>query len=115
MSKHDSQPGNMRKQARVEVSGIVRVVDRQDNRDIGQLVNISEAGLMLLMTQPLLESTILQLSLEFTGVDGEQTALHVGVESLWCNKGSDDDQYWAGFYIIDISEQDRARIKGLLD
>jgi hypothetical protein len=115
MSKNESRPGDMRKQARVEVSGTVRVKDRQEDRDIGQLVNISQDGMMLLMTQPILDSTILQLSLEFTAVDGERTAMHVGVESLWCNKGSDENQYWAGFYIIDISEQDRARIESLLD
>ena len=115
MSINETQFRDMRKQVRIDVSGAVRVMDRQENRDIGKLANISEDGLMLLMTQPVTESTILQLSLEFVNMDGDKTPLHIGVESLWCNKGSDENQFWAGFYIIDISEQDLERIRNMLD
>ena len=42
-------------------------VDRQDGSEIGQLVNISEDGMMLLLDRPLAGNTILQLSLELAG------------------------------------------------
>jgi hypothetical protein len=113
MSTDESRPEDQRKQARIEVPGKLRVVDRQDGSEIGQLVNISEDGMMLLLDRPLAGNTILQLSLELAGHDDEDSALHVGVESLWCNRGSDESQYWAGFCIIDISDRDRERIRRL--
>jgi hypothetical protein len=115
MSTNEPLPQNMRKQVRVDVSEIVRVIDRQGNCDIGQLVNISDEGLMLFMSQPITESRILQLSLEFCNEAGEKVPIHIGVESLWCNKGSEETQFWAGFYIIDISEEDLGQIRSMLD
>ncbi len=114
MSTNEPLPQNMRKQIRVDVSEIVRVIDRQDDCDIGQLVNISEDGLMLFMSQPITENRILQLSLEFCDEAGEKAPIHIGVESLWCNQGSEETQFWAGFYIIDISEEDLVQIRNML-
>jgi len=114
MSVHENAPHEMRKQVRVDVSGVVRVTSRQDNSEFGQLVNISEEGLMILTTEPITENAIFQLTLEFTDDAGHIDPVEIGVESLWCHKGNNDDQFWAGFYIIDISEQDQERIRRLV-
>lgn len=104
-----------RGQNRIEVSEVIRVTDRQTGSTIGQLVNISEEGLMLLCPKPVPENSIYQFSLEFAaGSDcAADGPIMIGVESLWCHSSSDQTQHWSGFYIIDISDQDLLRIRQL--
>ena len=102
-----------RGQNRIEVSEVIRVIDRQTGTTLGQLVNVSEDGLMILSTGPVEENCIFQLSLEFSE-DSDNAAegpLSIGVESLWVNSSGDQSQHWVGFYIIDISDTDLHRIR----
>jgi hypothetical protein len=115
MSVNETAIKDKRGRKRVEVSEVIRVRDRHTNQIIGQLVNISEDGLMLLCPEPVHENVILQLSLEFetgsvSAVDGP---VMIGVESLWSNSSSDQSQHWVGCYIIDISDQALQRIRRL--
>jgi PilZ domain len=114
MSTHKNSPSEMRKHVRVDVPGIVRMAGRQPDSEFGRLVNISEEGLMILTTEPVVENTIFQLTLEFSNDAGDIVPVEIGVESLWCNKGNNEDQFWAGFFIIDISEQNQERIRQLI-
>ena len=115
MSANETEMQDNRNQKRIDVPGVIRVRDRQTSQDIGQLVNISEDGLMLLCPEAVSENTILQLSLEFeagstSAVDGP---VMIGVESLWSNSSGDQSQHWVGCYIIDISDEDLERIRKL--
>jgi hypothetical protein len=113
MSTIENPVQEMRSHERVEVSEVIRVIDRQTGADLGQLVNISEEGFMLLGSQPVAENSILQLSLEFETGPYTASPILIGVESLWCHSSSDQTQYWAGFYIIDISDEDLQRVRHL--
>ena len=116
MSANDTAVQDNRGQKRIEVSEVIKVVDRQTGNTVGQLVNISEDGLMLLSPEPVPENSIFQLSLEFSAnsASAADGPLMIGVESLWNNSSSDQSQHWVGFYIIDISEQDLERIRQLV-
>ena len=105
----------MRGHDRTEVSEVIRVVDTQTGQAIGQLVNISEEGFMLLGTQPVTENSIFQLSLESETAAQDAGPILIGAESLWCHSSSDQTQFWAGFYIIDISDEDHERVRHLTD
>ena len=116
MSANDTAVQEHRGQQRIEVSEVIKVVDRQTGHTVGQLVNISEDGLMLLSPEPVPENSIFQLSLEFaenssSAADGP---VMIGVESLWNNSSRDQTQHWVGFCIIDISGQDLERIRQLV-
>ena len=115
MKANETAAKDNRGQKRIEVSEVIRVVDRQTGSTIGQLVNISEDGLMLMGAEPVPENSIYQLSLEFAADSASAAGgpVMVGVESLWCHSSSDQAQHWSGFYIIDISEQDLVRIRQL--
>ena len=116
MSENDTAMQDNRGQQRIEVSEVIKVVDRQTGKTVGQLVNISEDGLMLLSSEPIPENSIFQLSLEFAenSASAADGPVMIGVESLWSNSSSDQSQHWVGFYIIDISEQDLERIRKLI-
>lgn len=113
MSSIQNSIQEMRRHSRVEVSEVIRVVDRQTDMYIGRLVNISEEGFMLLGSQFVSENNILQLSLEFASGENSTSPILIGVESLWCHSSNDQTQYWTGFYIIDISDEDLERVRHL--
>lgn len=113
MSAFENSNQDMRVHSRVEVSEVIRVIDRQTGTDLGQLVNISEEGFMLLGSRPIAEDSILQLSLVFDAGESGASPILIGVESLWCHSSSDQTQYWSGFYIIDISDEDLERVRHL--
>jgi hypothetical protein len=113
MGTHEKAVRDSRGQKRIEVSEVIRVIDRQTGTPLGQLVNISEDGLMILSTEPVAENCIFQLSLVFSE-DSDNAAegpISIGVESLWVNSSGDQPQHWVGFYIIDISDTDLHRIR----
>ncbi len=115
MSVHNKAPSEMRNKTRVDVPDVVCVTDRQTRSHFGQLVNISEEGMMILISEPVAENTVFQLSLGFCNKDGDVEPIEIGVECLWCNQSTTDGQFWAGFYVIDISEQDQEKIRRLLE
>jgi hypothetical protein len=113
MGTHEKAVEDSRGQKRIEVSEVIRVIDRQTGTPLGQLVNISEDGLMILSTEPVAVNCIFQLSLVFSE-DSDNAAegtISIGVESLWVNSSGDQPQHWVGFYIIDISDTDQHRIR----
>jgi len=77
MSTNDTAVQEHRGHQRIEVSEIIKVVDRQTGNTVGQLVNISTDGLMLLSPEPVPENSIFQLSLEFSA-DSANTAAALG-------------------------------------
>ena len=68
---------------------------------------------MLLGSQPIVEDNVLQLALEFESEPEKSNPILIGVECLWCHASNDQTQYWAGFYIIDISDEDLERVRYL--
>jgi len=111
MSTFENSIQEMRTHNRVEVSEVIHVTDRQTGETLGQLVNISEEGFMLLGTQPVTEDNIFQLSLEFDNESGNTSPIQTGVECLWCHASDDQTQFWSGYYIIDISDEDLERVR----
>ena len=113
MSSFEHSIQEMRSHNRVEVSEVIHVTDRQTGEVLGQLVNISEEGFMLLGAKPVAEDNIFQLSLGFDDSSGNSSPIQIGVESLWCHASADQTQFWSGFYIIDISDEDLERVRQL--
>ena len=114
MRANDKAAKEMRKTERFDVTGVVRIIDKPTGRDIGQLVNISEEGIMIMGSEPIVDNSIMQLSLIFDSSPDSNPEISIGVESLWSHSGGEDANYWTGFYIIDISEQGRKRIRNML-
>ena len=107
MSTLENQnPADLRKNPRVEIPAQVSVRDTHSNNVIGQLVNLSIDGLMLMGSSCVSPGTVFQLNIPLT--DGDRVLeLSLGVECLWCQDANDSGSYWSGFHIIDISPEQR--------
>jgi hypothetical protein len=105
-----------RKHPRLHIQGAVPVLDLDRNLMMGQLVDISEDGLMVLCPELVdvranrLFRVKVQLEEECCG-----GPLTVAVESLWREPGQEAATHWVGFKIIDIAKEDAERLHHLLE
>jgi hypothetical protein len=104
---------DMRKNPRVETTDQVAVINTHSGDVVGQLVNLSVDGLMLMGPNCIAPGTVLQLRVPIG--DGDKTSeLLVGAEALWCQDANDSGSYWSGFQIIDISPEQQEMLDALV-
>jgi hypothetical protein len=113
MSDLEAAFKDMRSRDRVEVTRTVNVIDQRTGRILGQLVNFSEQGIMVMSMDALEENCVFQVTLVL-GESTSSTSIEIGVESLWSHSNSDHTQFWTGFYIIDISQESAELLHNLL-
>ncbi len=100
---------------RKRVNEKIEVVDNNTGTRLGFLVNISATGLMLLSDTALSPNQLFQLSLVPPSPLGGVATVDFGAECLWAqDSDSDGSPCWAGFQIIDISEQGAGLITQLM-
>lgn len=103
-----------RKHERTTLSRTVRVHDVVHQRQLGELVNITIEGMMIVGQHPLQPNAILQIALELPAPIGGESELEVGVTCLWCRPADGSALFWAGFQIIDASMASIKRIENLI-
>ncbi len=95
---------NMRQHSRHIFEEVIPVYDAVTREQFGQLANISSHGLMLITRSTIESESLFRVS--FT-LPGSAEVMKLGIESLWINEALSNNVYWAGFEIIDISDEDR--------
>lgn len=92
------------------------MLDVDRNIVMGQLVDISEDGLMLLCPEvvELKVNRLFRVQLQLSPDTGD-APLACAVESLWREPGHEAATHWAGFKIIDISKEDADKLHHLLE
>lgn len=100
----NDQTHEQRRLRRHALSEPVDVLDRVSQSSLGRLVNIHREGLMVMGNYPFIDERLYLLELVLpTAVNGRKT-IPLGVDCLWSR--SDDTQlHWAGFRIIDASDE----------
>ena len=100
---------------RTRVNERILVEDLNSGQIMGNLVNISAGGLMLLSEIPLAPNRLFQLNLKLPAPIDGVADIEFGAECLWVQDGSDTNSpSWAGFQIIDITEQGSQLISQLM-
>ncbi len=95
-----------RKTPRKKAPEKVTVYDRATDNAVGQVVNMSTGGLLLLSDSPIPVDNVYQFRIMLPDFIDGTDSLNFGVESLWGSPAMDENYYWTGFQIIDISESD---------
>ncbi len=84
----------------------VTVYDQATENAVGQVVNMSTGGMLLLSDKPIPVDSVYQFRIALPEpIDGADS-LYFGAESLWGSPAMDENYYWTGFQIIDIAESD---------
>lgn len=106
---------NGRQMARHKVNQRVLVVNNLCDQLLGNVVNVHQEGFMLIGNNvSLSEGGIYQLLFQFSSPVLETNKVTLGAECLWIRETS-GDQCWAGFHIIDISDNDKKVIVSLCE
>ena len=105
---------NRRRSAREAPSAVVSVVDALTGERIGQIGNLSAEGMMLIAQNHIEEGALFQIEFTLSDQGGQQHSFNVGALCLWCTAAQSRDTYWAGFEIMDISEQDAKILRELV-
>lgn len=80
-----------------------RVYDARGSGQIGNLVDITEKGAMILTDRPLPVNQILNLRLELTADIAHQPFLEFVAKSVWCQPDLDHRHYNTGLEIIGLT------------
>ncbi len=102
-----------RKVPRKKAPEKVTVYDRATESVLGQVVNMSTGGMLLLSDNPIPVDSVFRFRIALPEPIEGADALMFGAESLWGSPAMDENCYWTGFQIIDISES-HSRILDIL-
>ena len=101
---------NRRQSERKTVSRLLRVIDAGSRRLLGNVVNLSREGFMLISSEPLAQGELSRLTLELPD-ESEQLRVSVTARCMWCQKSSFSEDYGAGFQIEDMASEDAGRLR----
>ncbi len=102
-----------RKLTRVSIPDHPQIFDAHSNAVVGQLVNLSTEGLMMMSPSAVKPGTLLQCRIPLR-CNEEVIEIMIGIESLWCDGADESGVCWTGFHIIDISPQHHKMISTLI-
>ena len=97
-----------RRAPRRHVTDITPVIDTMTDEVIGQLGNLSETGMLLIASVPLLDDALYQLRFH---LPGRNPALNTGVHLLWSVAANTPGQSWCGFRFVAVSDEQRGLIR----
>lgn len=95
------------------VKKLLRVSDFNSSHMLGNMVNLSHEGFMLITPRPVEENQVSRLTMELPYEVEGVTKVTFEARCMWCQKSSYSDDYGAGFQIEHMSEGDRRKIEVL--
>jgi len=104
-----------RKSPRIEIDQPIQVRDLAQDMALGNLVNLSNSGLMILTTHQIPISHVFQLEMQLSFSDNSEKKIIFGAESLWSQETSIPEHEWVGFHVIDISDEDQQILDRMIE
>ncbi|MGH8547186.1 MAG: PilZ domain-containing protein [Methylococcales bacterium] len=104
-----------RKYPRKKTAKILKVFDLNTEEYLGNLVDISLGGIMLVTQLDIKSNSVYQFRIDFPEYCGNQEPITFGGEILWIDARMDPNKKWIGIQIIDISEEMITRIDRLIN
>ena len=90
----------------------LQVVNSLNNESIGTVANISLGGFLLITDNASIpEGAVYQLSIRGGDTEGSSAGIDLGATCLWQAEANTPGSTWAGFQIIDISDQNERRLQ----
>ncbi|WP_147652596.1 PilZ domain-containing protein [Vulcaniibacterium gelatinicum] len=100
-----------RRARRRKVSDTVLVVDTMTDSVVGRLGNLSETGMLLMASMPLVDDALYQFRFNLTDARGRETTFEVGAHLLWQDSASASGQSWTGFRFITVPDEQMQQLR----
>ena len=106
---------NRRKINRRYLLYFVRVYDAATRQQIGNLVDITPRGAMIISQDPIPAGQEIRLRLELTSDVADKPFLEFPSCSIWCHPDLDPTFYNTGFEILELTSEDSGIIQRIID
>jgi hypothetical protein len=106
---------NRRKINRRYLLYFVRVYDATTRQQIGNLVDITPQGAMIVNQDPFPADQEIRLRLEITSDVADKPFLEFPARSIWCHPDLDPTLYNTGFEILELSREDSGIIQKIIE
>ena len=103
-----------RRARRYDIPDTIQVVDTMTGAVVGGICNLSETGMMLIASEPLVDDALYQLRFHPDGGPGKR-AIEVGAHLLWQDGASAPGQTWVGFRFIKVFDDHAQPLRHWLD
>lgn len=104
-----------RRARRRKVSDTILVTDAMTDSVVGRIGNVSETGMLLIASAPLVEDALYQFRFHLHDSRGRDVPLEIGAHLLWLDRASAPGQAWSGFRFIAIPEDQAAQLRHWID
>ncbi|MGB8212980.1 MAG: PilZ domain-containing protein [Anaerolineales bacterium] len=93
----------------------MRVYDAATLHQIGNLVDITPRGIMVVSEHPLPEGQTTRLRMELTSEVTEKPFMEFSAHSKWCEPDIIPNMYNTGFEILDLAPEDAEIIQRIIE
>lgn len=100
-----------RRAKRRKVDHSIEVLDTMTEQVVGHVSDLSESGMLLILSQALVSDGLYQFRFKLTDAQGRDHPVEVGAHELWSDQASAPGQVWTGFRFIDVAGDDLAFIR----
>ncbi|KGI77818.1 PilZ domain-containing protein [Oleiagrimonas soli] len=111
----DTQQRDDRRAHRKSVESTEPVINVITGLSMGHIGNMSRTGVMLIGATRPDSNAIYQIILPLPLKNGTTLNIEVGVQEQWHDQAASTDQYWVGYRIVAISDEDHARLQNWLE
>jgi len=103
-----------RRAKRRKASDTILVTDTMTGHVIGRIGNVSQTGLLLIASEPLVDDALYQLQFALPHDQGP-VAIDVGAHLLWMDHASARSQLWAGFRFIALGAEQSRKLRSWIE
>ena len=100
-----------RRARRRKVADTILVTDAMTESVVGRIGNVSETGMLLIASAPLVEDALYQFRFQLQNARGREIQMEVGAHLLWLDRASAPGQAWTGFRFIAIPEDQAEQLR----
>jgi hypothetical protein len=93
----------------------MRIYDAATRQQIGNLVDITPLGIMVVSEKPLPEGQTTRLRMELTNDVAEKPFMEFSAHSKWCEPDITPNMYNTGYEILDLPVEDAEIIQRIID
>ena len=106
---------NKRKYKRWHLSKPLKIIDRESGRHIGNITDITIAGLGMISKYPLISNITLQLKIDLSEESLPISDIELEGKDVWCEENEIMERYNAGIEFENINGEIEKKIKQLIE